>query len=262
MESGGNSEPDLVLRLRRQRLETDASGRRYWQPYEFERRVYGAETALVLCDVWDTHWCRAAYERLGVLVPRMNQVVEVMRGAGLLIVHAPSDTMAYYRGTPSRKRVLDAPPAAIPDDLVHADPPPPVDTSDGGCDSTDNIGGVNEVVWSCQHPAIHIDHARDAISDDGWELYSLYQQIGIRNIIIMGVHANMCILNRSFAIKQMIKWGFTLALVRDLTDSMYDPARPPYVSHEQATQLVIGYIEKFWCPTIDSAALQSAAGVR
>ena len=30
-------------------------------------------------------------------------------------------------------------------------------------------------------------------------------------------------------------------------------ARPPYVSHEEGTQLVIGYIEKFWCPTITSA---------
>ena len=40
--------------------------------------------------------------------------------------------------------------------------------------------------------------------------------------------------------------------VRDLTDAMYNPARSPYVDHDEGTQLVIGYIEKFWCPTVTS----------
>ena len=68
----------------------------------------------------------------------------------------------------------------------------------------------------------------------------------------MGVHTNMCVLNRSFAIKQMVRWGVNIALVRDLTDTMYNPAMPPYVSHDEGTQLVIGYIEKFWCPSVSS----------
>jgi hypothetical protein len=65
----------------------------------------------------------------------------------------------------------------------------------------------------------------------------------------------MCILNRSFAIKQLVRWGISVALVRDLTDAMYDPALPPYVSHAQGTELVIGYIEKFWCPTVARESL-------
>jgi hypothetical protein len=40
-----------------------------------------------------------------------------------------------------------------------------------------------------------------------------------------------------------------IALIRDLTDALYNPARPPYVSHEEGTRLVVEYIEKFWCPT-------------
>ncbi len=47
----------------------------------------------------------------------------------------------------------------------------------------------------------------------------------------------------------LARWGFTVALARDLTDTMYNPARPPYVSHDEGTQLVVGYVEKFWCPT-------------
>ena len=40
------------------------------------------------------------------------------------------------------------------------------------------------------------------------------------------MHTNMCILDRTFSIKQMVRWGVDIALVRDLTDAMYNPARP------------------------------------
>jgi hypothetical protein len=60
----------------------------------------------------------------------------------------------------------------------------------------------------------------------------------------------MCILNRSFGIKNMLRRGYKTLLVRDLTDAMYNPERAPYVSHEEGTALVVGYIEKFYCPTI------------
>jgi hypothetical protein len=72
------------------------------------------------------------------------------------------------------------------------------------------------------------------------------------------VHANRCILNRTFSIKPMVPWGVVIALVRDLTDAMYNPARAPYVSHEEGTRLVVGYLEKFWCPTVTSDLVLAA----
>jgi len=68
----------------------------------------------------------------------------------------------------------------------------------------------------------------------------------------------MCILNRKFAIKQMTEWGIRCILVRDLTDAMYNPRKPPYVSHSAGTELVIQHIEKYWCPTVLSADLMRA----
>lgn len=50
----------------------------------------------------------------------------------------------------------------------------------------------------------------------------------------------------------MVRWGMPIALIRDVTDTLYNPARPPYVSHEEGTRLVVAYIEKFWCPTVSS----------
>jgi len=133
--------------------------------------------------------------------------------------------------------------------LDHPDPPLPIDDSDEGSDTGEK---QPYAAWSRQHPAIEIDQARDGISDDGREIYSFIQQQGLQHVLMMGVHTNMCVLNRSFGIKQMVRWGVDIALVRDLTDTMYNPAMPPYVSHDEGTRLVVEYIEKFWCPTLVS----------
>ena len=98
----------------------------------------------------------------------------------------------------------------------------------------------------------------DVISDDGMEIYRLLQQKSIKNVFFMGVHVNMCVLNRPFAIKQMTNWGKSCVLVRDLTDAMYNPQARPYVPHPVGTELVIEYVEKYWCPTTLSADLVNA----
>ena len=135
-----------------------------------------------------------------------------------------------------------------PQPAEHPDPPLPVDASDGGSDTGES---ESYKAWSRQHPAIEI-YDEDFISDSGQEIYNILMQEGIENLIYMGVHTNMCVLARPFGIKAMVKWGFNVVLVRDLTDAMYNPFKPPYVSHEEGTKLVIEYIEKFWCPTISS----------
>jgi hypothetical protein len=47
----------------------------------------------------------------------------------------------------------------------------------------------------------------------------------------MGVHTNVCMLNRSFGARQMTHLGFHVVLVGDLTDTMYDPRSRLFVSH-------------------------------
>jgi type 1 glutamine amidotransferase len=49
--------------------------------------------------------------------------------------------------------------------------------------------------------------------------------------------------------------GKNVLLMRDMTDTMYNSRRRPYVSHFAGTGLVIEHIEKHWCPTITSADL-------
>jgi len=161
--------------------------------------------------------------------------------------------MKFYQDTPARKRMIEAPRAEMPPEAKHDDPPQPADASDGGSDTGEKPW---HRAWTRQHPAIEIDQAKDGISDNGQEVWSFLRQKRIKNVIVMGVHTNMCVLGRPFAIKPMVRRGMNAMLVRDLTDAMYNPARPPYVSHEEGTRLIIEYIEKFWCPTISSEALK------
>jgi nicotinamidase-related amidase len=242
----------LHLRLRSQRLAIDASGHASWEVATTEKVVPVARLALILCDVWDSHWSRGARERVEILAPRIDRVVRAVRSRGGQIVHAPSETMEFYAGTPARQRARDLPRVEPPPPADHPDPPLPIDDSDGGSDTGETSW---HKAWTRQHPAIGIDQERDVMSDSGVEIYSLLRQRGIEQVVIAGVHTNMCVLNRSFAIKALVRWGVPVALARDLTDSMYNPARPPYVSHADGTRLVVEYVEKFWCPTIDSADL-------
>ncbi len=242
----------FTLNLRQWHLTQDDGGHTYWQEKAMTRTVPANKLVILICDMWDNHWSRGAVEREAAMIPHMNRVLAAARAQGAQIIHAPSETMDFYAHHPARQRMVALPSITPPAGLAHADPPLPVDASDQGSDTGET---TTYKAWRCQHPAVEIDDARDLISDKGSEIYSYLEANRMEQALIMGVHTNMCILNRSFAIKQMVKWGVNIALVRDLTDTMYNPAMPPYVSHDEGTRLVVEYIEKFWCPSLLSADL-------
>ncbi len=216
-----------------------------------------ARTAIIICDMWDAHTCALSAQRVAALAPRMNQLVSAARSHGVMIIHAPSDTMKYYEGTPYRERMRQAPTAASPFPIINrcARVPAeernfPIDDSAGGCD--DPIAKRETgppYPWTRQHPALDIV-GFDGVSESGQEIYNFCRQEGIDKIALMGVHTNICILNRGFGARQMTRLGFEVVLARDLTDAMYDPRTRPFVSHTRGTELVIEHIESMWCPSI------------
>jgi len=243
----------LHLKLRTRVEPFKASGA--WQEVSFEKEIPVHETAIVICDMWDNHWCTGAARRVEVLARKMAPVIDEARARGIVIIHAPSETMDFYKDVPERRRMKEIPQVDPPAGLRMSAPPLPIDDSDGGCDTTPPDKFFK--AWTRENAALQI--ARDDfISDDGHEIYSLLRQRGIKYLLIMGVHTNMCILNRSFAIEQMTRWGVPCILVRDLTDSMYNPKDRPYVAHDQGTALVVEHIEKYWCPTVTRGDLVQA----
>jgi len=221
-----------------------------WQEARVRQELPVAQTAVLICDMWDKHWCKGASQRVEELVKIMAPVVDRARARGMMIIHSPSEVMGFYKDTPQRKRMLQAPPAAAPGSRNLTDPPLPIDDSDGGCDTPDQFYKA----WTRQHPGIRIA-PEDGISDNGQEVYNFLFERGIKNLLVMGVHTNMCVLKRSFAIRQMTNWGIRCVLVRDLTDTMYDPKDRPFVKHDEGTELVVQHIEKYWCPSIVSTDL-------
>jgi hypothetical protein len=113
--------------------------------------------------------------------------------------------MEFYKDSPQRQRMLGVAKVAVPLPLRLTDPPLPIDDSDGGCDTQDKFYKA----WTREIATPHIA-PEDVISDNGAEIYSLLRARGIENLLVMGVHTNMCILNRTFAIKQMPQVGRAL----------------------------------------------------
>lgn len=220
-------------------------------------------TAVIICDMWDDHWCRGAAERVTEMAGPMNELVKELRGRGALIVHAPSTCVDFYEGTAARRQAQAAPYAKPPVELATSTrwgtcwcwPDPtresdlPIDDSDMGCDC-DQECTIRDA-WTRQIATIEILD-NDAVTDNGQELYNLLRAHEIEHVMIMGVHLNMCVLGRPFGIRQLVKLGTDVVLVRDMTDTMYDHRMRPFVNHFDGTDLVVGHVERYWCPTITS----------
>lgn len=248
-EGAGPKSLTLDLRSRVNGGTTVETRRERWDP---------ARTAVIVCDMWDRHWCNGANRRAAELAPRMNRLIGAMRERGALIIHAPSSCMDFYKDHPARKRAVAAPPVSgYPPDIgawCHRIPAEeqgkyPLDQSDGGCDDVPACKTYS--AWKSQMPALEIRDS-DAISDSGTEIWNLLEHQGVRNVMLMGVHLNMCVLGRPFGLRNMARAAKNVVLVRDLTDTMYNPRSAPFVSHHAGTALMVEHVEKRVCPTVTS----------
>jgi nicotinamidase-related amidase len=141
---------------------------------------------------------------------------------------------AAVRGHPARERARTAPAAAnLPPDIgrwCHRIPSEeqgvyPIDQSDGGEDDDPQqlvrwhaeltaLGRNPKAPWTRQMKLLEI-RDEDAISDSGVEIWNLMEQRGIRHVMLLGVHTNMCVLGRPFGLRQMAQNGKSVVLVRD-----------------------------------------------
>jgi len=231
------------------------------------------KTALIICDMWDDHWCQSAAKRVVEMAGPLNEVVKTIRSKGVFIIHAPSSVTAFYKDTPQRRLAREAPFAKPPKPLSTAErwgtnwcwpdpkrePDLPIDDSDMGCDCA--VKCKIREAWTRQIAAIDIADG-DAITDNGQETWNLLTARGIHNVFLCGVHLNMCVLGRPFGIRQMVYEGKNVALLRDLTDTMYNPEKSPKVSHFRGTELVIEHVEKYWCPSFTSTDLTGRPAFR
>ena len=263
--------PDSVIAVTlRKEVSADPSSSKF-KKVNLRETWEAKKTAIIVCDMWDLHHCKNSVIRVKEMAPRMNQVIAKARSKGVLIIHAPSSCMDFYKDHPARRNAQQAPKAKnLPKDIHKCSKKIPsedqgkypIDQTDGGEDDEpdehrlwaeklEKMGRNPRAPWKRQIDVIEIATA-DAISDSGVEIWNLLEKHEIDNVILVGVHTNMCVLGRPFGLRQMVKNGKNVALMRDMTDTMYNPKRWPYVNHYRGTDLIVDHIEKFVCPTLTS----------
>ena len=268
--SGMAQAQSLQLSLRYQQA-TSTDSNRYHRLIRQETWAAN-QTAIIVCDMWDSHHCLNAVRRVQELAPRVDRLVSHLREQNATIIHAPSSCMPFYQTHPARLRALNTPAAGtfpaeidtwcdqIPSEQQAAYP---LDQADGGEDDdplehqhwVEQLklqGRDPRAPWQRQIAAIRIDEQMDYISDSGSEIWSVLLARGIKQVMLVGVHTNMCVLGRPFGLRRLSQAGMPVVLVRDLTDTMYNPDSWPYVSHFTGTDLIVQHIERWVCPTISS----------
>lgn len=266
--TGNNMELKLTLRSRLaapgQQAVPATEKSVAWNPHR---------TAIIVCDMWDQHWCKSAADRVNELAVPMNEMLKIARSQGILIIHAPSTCMDFYKNTKQRQRAQNAPFQQTPVPLSATERwgtawcwtdktregVLPIDDSDMGCDCEKKCEIRSP--WTRQNALIEIAE-QDAVTDNGQETWNLLCQHQIDHVILCGVHLNMCVLGRPFAIRQMVRLGKEVVLMRDMTDTMYNPERPPGVSHFAGTDLVVEHVERYWCPSFLSSDLTGKPAFR
>ncbi len=261
MAAEGKAARQLTVTLRTRTAGPDGA----WTVKETKATWDATKTAAIICDMWDKHWCKGATRRVAEMAPHMNELLRIAREKGVLVIHAPSACMKAYTDHPARKRAMGA--AKAPDTpkflgrwAAKLDTEKgatwPIDQSDGGCDCKPKCkqGGP----WRSQIATIKI-HDNDAVTDSGVHTWNLLKARGIDNVLVMGVHTNMCVIGRPFGLRNLKRAGKNVVLVRDQTDTMYNSRKRPEVNHFRGTGLIVEYIEKYVCPTTTSTDITGGA---
>ncbi len=216
------------------------------------------QTAIIVIDMWDQHWhqCRIG-DRIQELAPAINCFLVAARKKNILVIHAPSDVVWHYESHPARKKVQKIPQAKGSRDFFSKESKGlPIESREEGQQIDALVQGcswgcVRGQPWTQQNEVIKIkDH--DLITAKGGEIWSILEFYGIKNIIVVGVHADGCILSRSFGLHNLVRSGKRVVLCRDLTDVLYDDQGRIGV-HAQALQKALVYIEENICPTMLSS---------
>ena len=270
----GENSDTLKLQLRTRAKNPDG---RAAETHETKSVNWASEkTAIIICDMWDDHTCKGAASRVAEMAPSVDRFAKAARNRGVFVVHAPSGRMSYYEDTPQRRRAVTAPEAkaAVPIHWNNWDPdregPPLEEIFEGGCACEEPCYNFEvdengfrqwkrgpELPWTRQIDTIEI-HPEDAISDKGEEIYNLLQERDIDNVILLGVHTNICVSGRPFGLRQMSYHGKNVALVRDLTDGLFQPVDSD-LDHLGGNELIVKHIEASVAPTMLSSDLTGEA---
>ena len=180
------------------------------------------QLALVLIDVWNSHYLRETAERSeAIIAQRLTPLVRAGRGAGWPIVHAPSPELARaapgWIGKDRQPRVKAEeekawPPAAFRDKSgsyqSFARPHEPREYE------LDELQKYRTI-----HPLLRPEPS-DIVIATGDELHAYCREAGILFLFFAGFNTNACVLLRDYGTLAMRQRGYEVIIVRDCTTGM------------------------------------------
>ncbi len=205
------------------------------------------DTVLLICDVWDNHYCKDLRRRIELLVERIDKFASIVRQRGGRVLHCPSETVdTYYDSWSQREAMRDYPSIGITVSEQMRTVELPLDTTlTTGCPDMPPCRIHSE--FTKQHEGIKI-LPEDLISDSGQEIYNFISAEDIQCVLMTGIVLNMCVLGRPFGVQALVELGVSVHVVGDLVEAFYSSLDSPNVSIDQAKWFVLGYIEAKWCP--------------
>ena len=175
------------------------------------------QAALVLVDIWSTHYIDSWLERAShVTQTQIVPVLEAARNIGMLVVHAPSPAVSKKYGAA----------AAAASPCAERGWPP---------DSFRGIyrGGEYAAFGRDQEPRLREVYARyeteldiaeparplsgEPVIATGDDLQALLEQRRILHLLYAGFATNWCVMFRDYGILAMDRAGYNIILVRDAT---------------------------------------------
>lgn len=241
------------------------------QEYRTQQLILVPEnTAVIVSDMWEEHWCKGATRRVAELASQMNELLYYLRGKGLQIIFCPSGTEEYYKDSYRKQQeILDEYKSSLTDysndmylfnENIIPDIQSRIDPNRIQCDCFLTKCDSTNKPWKNKGQISTLDIAEnDILTFDETTIISYLTNYGFEHVLMMGVHANMCVIYRSFGLKQLRMAGLKPIIVRDMTDSMTPREEAPYQDHFTALDYTIRFIEEYICPSTTSASLMGTS---
>ena len=202
-----------------------------------------AQTALVLVDIWNTHFIESWRDRAEhVTVAAIVPVLAAARQAGLTIVHAPSVRVAaQYSQAQCYRSAAGRTPASPPEW-----PPAAFRSRTGPYAAYRNPreqapGRPSQ--WAdrlAMSPHIDVQDG-EAVVATGAQFHALLQDRRILHLLYVGFATNWCVLGKDYGIRAMKDRGYNPILLRDDTTGV---EFPDTLDTLQATELAVREVEQ------------------
>ncbi len=195
-----------------------------FQQQEHHVQLVIADCALVLVDVWDSHYITSHQLRCENITERIiRPLVDAARKQGLCVIHAPGpEVAAHYRQCPSFGRSKttrwfgqpelpgDWPPTQNSEHHLVAGlpPPPPLPEAINRMKSTRKI-----------HPALTPRQSEPVVADYS-ELHNCLTKRQTKYLFYAGFAANICLPYRDYGMRAMQAAGYKVIMLRDATTAL------------------------------------------